>query len=128
MEKKRPININPLSIRLPITALASITHRLSGVIVFLLIPLVLCGLEHSLSSPESFGALKDALGPLWVKGLTWILLAALLFHVLAGIRHLLADVHVGDSLCAAKWSAYLVFILTLLAAGAGGFWLWGGQV
>ncbi|MES2211902.1 MAG: succinate dehydrogenase, cytochrome b556 subunit [Pseudomonadota bacterium] len=113
MRHKLPININPLSIRLPITALVSITHRLSGLLVFVLLPGVLWAFYHSLKSPESYAALRESLSTPWMAFLIWLMWSAFWFHLLAGVRHLLMDVHVGMSLIAARRSAALVWVFTL---------------
>lgn len=124
MNKKRPININPFSIQLPITALVSIFHRLAGILVFLLIPMLLWGLDHSLRSQEGFWEVKQSLqSPLW-KMLAWGLFCGLTFHLLAGFRHLLMDIHIGDSRRAGRMSAVLVIILALVIALGAAFWLW----
>lgn len=122
--RARPINKNPLSIHLPISAWVSIGHRVSGVVVFLLVPLLLIALDISLSSQEGFEylhSLSEALGLYWFF---WILIAALLFHLLAGVRHLLMDIHIGESKQVSRVTAYMViaiFGVLLLSA----LLLWG---
>lgn len=114
MQTKRPRNINPLSIQLPIGALVSITHRLSGILVFLLIPFFLWALQLSLISPEGFNVLRDYAQMPWCKALIILSAAGLIFHLMAGFRHLLMDLHVGESKVAARFSARLVILVTLL--------------
>ena len=125
MPSSRPININPLSIRLPITAWVSILHRLSGLFVFLLIPLILWGLQISLSHQRGWNKLVAFLGSGEVKFVLWLLLAALGYHLIAGIRHLLMDVHIGDSRQAGHRGAWLVLALSIVLAGAMAARLWG---
>lgn len=121
--RARPININPLSIRLPISAWVSIGHRISGVLLFLLIPLLLIGLDISLASQEGFGYLNALIDDLHIQWLFWILFASLLFHMLAGIRHLLMDIHVGESLKVGRFTAYSVIaIFAVLLMSAFGIW------
>ena len=116
MLDRRPKNINPLSIKLPITALVSIGHRISGVFVFLCIPLMLCALAESLRSQESFEAIASWFSPMPVKILTWLLIVAVVFHLLAGFRHLLMDCHWGETLRSAKLTAGIVIVITVAAA------------
>lgn len=124
MKTKQPININPFSVRIPITALVSVTHRLSGILVFLLIPLLLSVLGQSLASPEGLAQVKECWqGPI-CKSAVWLFLAGLIFHFFAGIRHLLMDVHIGGSLRAGRFSAILVIVCTLVCIVAA-YWLWG---
>ncbi len=116
MNKKRPLNINPLTIKLPIPALVSICHRVSGVVVFLFIPAILCLLGHSLESKASFDEMLAWMqAPVW-KIFIWVLAVGLYFHVVAGLRHLLMDIHLGESLIAARISAMVVFGLSFAFA------------
>lgn len=112
VNKKRPINLNPLSIRLPLSAWISISHRLSGILVFLLIPLVLWGWQRSLASPEGLNQAKDLIVSSLGKFVVWIGLAGILFHLCAGCRHLLMDWRVGDSLKGGKIGACIVLLLS----------------
>lgn len=122
--RARPININPFSIRLPVSAWVSIGHRISGVILFLLVPLLLIGLDNSLASQEDFDYLSAMIEALHLQWLFWILFASLLFHMLAGIRHLLMDIHVGESLKVSRVTAFSVFaIFVVLMMSA--FLMWG---
>lgn len=125
MQTKRPRNINPLSISLPIGALVSITHRLSGILVFLLIPFFLWALQLSLVSPEGFNMLRDHLHAPLYKAVAILAAAGLIFHLLAGIRHLLMDLHIGESKCAGRLSAKLVIVLSLLLIILSAYWLGG---
>jgi len=92
---KRPIFLNLLEIRLPIGGVMSILHRVSGAVMFLAIPLMVYLLDLSLSGPEGFAA-ADALVHSWFGVLVvFALMWSLLHHLLAGIRYLLIDVHLG---------------------------------
>ncbi len=114
MQTKRPRNINPLSMSLPIGALVSITHRLSGILVFLLIPFFLWALQISLISPEGFNVIRDYLQSPVYKIIAILAAAGLIFHLLAGVRHLLMDLHIGESKTAGRFSARLVILLSLV--------------
>ena len=106
--------------KLPIPALVSIGHRISGLVVFLFVPLMLCALDASLKSESSFIAMQAWFQPLWVKALLWIFIVGLVFHLLAGMRHLLMDCHIGESLKAGRIGAMFVLlasaVLAILAA------------
>lgn len=121
---KRPINLNLLTIRFPLTAIASILHRLSGFFLFLVIPLFLAIMALSLRSPEGFFALHACLTHVVSKCLLLIFLAALFYHLLAGIRHLVMDVGIGERLSQARFSAGLAIFLTGLFTGLMGIYLW----
>lgn len=105
-------------------AFVSILHRVSGVLVFLLIPLLLNALGRSLASPEGLAQVKDSFATPVAQLFIWTLAGALIFHLLAGIRHLLMDVHIGDSLKAGRFGAKMVIASSLIIFVAA-FWYWG---
>ena len=104
--KKRPEfrNINAFSdlpgYRLPLAGVVSILHRISGAIMFVLMPFILWMFDTSISSEISFAKFKGAfnIGMLGLPGIIWKLLAlaliwAFLHHSIAGLRHLWSDTH-----------------------------------
>ena len=124
MKDKRPKNLNLLTIRLPIPAIVSILHRISGVILFLLIPFALWGLNLSLSSPDAFDDLHAFLSTPWMKCVMWASLSAFIYHFVAGVRHLLMDIHLGEELKSGRLSALLTLIISILLIILVGIWLW----
>lgn len=123
--KQRPINLNLFTIHFPLPAIVSFLHRVSGVVLCLMIPFFLWMLQQSLQSRERFDRLQQDLSSIGMKVLLVIMGAALLFHFIAGIRHLLMDIHVGDSLKGGRISAILVFIFFiagLIVSGGVGLW------
>ncbi len=124
VKKNRPVNLRLTTIRFPCTAIVSILHRASGVILFLFIPLLLWLLEKSLHSAADFAAISECFASPVSKLFLLGLVAALSFHLIAGIRHLLMDIGVGESKCAGTMSAILVFILSIIVIGLLGVWLW----
>lgn len=88
------------SYRLPLAGIVSILHRISGAIMFLLLPFILWMFDKSVSSEISFGKFKGAFntGMLGLPGIIWKLVAlaliwAYLHHIIAGLRHLWSDTH-----------------------------------
>ena len=124
MKKQRPYNLNLLTIRFPVPAIISILHRVSGVIVFFLIPLLLWMLKQSLASADNYIDLVDILANPFFKFIFWGFLAALLFHLVAGIRHLIMDLGFGESLKAGRASAWTVAIVSVVLIIVTGVWLW----
>lgn len=123
-QAKRPINLNLLTIKFPLAAIVSILHRASGVFVFLLIPFLLWMLDLSLGSPIEFDHLQDVLSSPIVKFIWWLFIAALLYHLIAGVRHLLMDVGIGESLQGGRQSAIITLGLAIVIALLIGVWLW----
>ncbi len=96
-------------------AFVSILHRISGILVFLLIPLLLSALGRSLASPEGLAQVKETWSTPVYQLFVWAFVGAMIFHTFAGIRHLLMDIHIGDSRCAGRFGARLVIICSLVA-------------
>ncbi|MGB4911771.1 MAG: succinate dehydrogenase, cytochrome b556 subunit [Candidatus Dechloromonas phosphoritropha] len=107
---RRPVYLNLFRIRFPVGAIASIGHRVAGVVLAVLLPFLVAVFERSLNSEAAFHRIAEILhGPLGiVTGL--IVCWALIHHVLAGIRHLLMDVDIGSSLPVARKTALMVLI------------------
>lgn len=95
MTEKRPVFLNLLKIRLPLPGIVSFLHRISGVLLFLAIPVSLLVLQESLASPAGFAAAGEFLSHPLVIPLVFILLVALSHHLLAGLRFLLLDFEIG---------------------------------
>lgn len=123
MKQNRPVNLNLFTIRFPIPAIVSILHRISGVFLFLFIPVALWLLDFSLS-PDGFAILQEWQNNWLIKLLTLAIFAPFIYHLVAGIRHLLSDLHIGDTLRAGRLSAQLVFVVSILLVILAGVWLW----
>jgi succinate dehydrogenase / fumarate reductase cytochrome b subunit len=107
VDKKRPVNLDIGTIRLPITSYVSILHRVSGVILFFALAIFLWMLEGSLASEQSFNELGAMLANPICQVIIWGSLAALAYHAIAGIRHLIMDFGVGeDSFTSGRNSAW----------------------
>jgi succinate dehydrogenase / fumarate reductase cytochrome b subunit len=112
VDKKRPVNLDLGTIKLPITSYVSILHRASGVIMFFAVAVLLWVLEASLASEASFNALGNLLANPICKVIIWGSLAALAYHAVAGIRHLIMDFGVGeDSFSAGRLSAWVAVVV-----------------
>lgn len=122
--KERPVYISLTQFRFPVTAIASILHRITGMFLFVGIGYLLWLLSLALESPAGFAQAGQALAAPLPKLVLWGVLAMLIYHVLAGIKHMIMDFHVGDSFEAASAASYGVFVLTVVAAIAAGAWLW----
>jgi len=113
--KPRPIFLNLLAIRQPLPAIVSILHRASGALLFLLgVPLLLWGVHMSLASPDTFAQLKQIIAHPFSKLVLLALAWAYIYHLLAGLRHLAIDLHVGVDLAPARRSSAIVLVLSLL--------------
>ncbi len=123
MSLQRPIYLNLLQIRLPCPGLVSILHRTSGILIFLLLPFLFCLLAASLHE-DSFNQIQNWLARPWLRFTIWVILSALTYHLVAGIRHLLMDAGIGENLKIARFSAYLTLIISAILIALLGIWLW----
>ena len=124
MNEKRPVNLDLSTIKFPVTAIASITHRITGVAIFLALPILLWMLDRSLASPESFDELKELMTSPLPKLVVLGILSVLLYHLVAGIRHLFMDAGVGETLEGGRNGAKLVFVISAVLIVLVGGWLW----
>lgn len=138
LAKKRPEfrNINALvdlpTYRLPAAGFVSILHRISGLVMFLLLPFVVWMFDTSVSSEISFAKFKAAfnVGVGFVPGIllqlvALVLIWAYLHHLIAGVRHLYMDAHHAVSKEFGKSSAVVTLVLSLGLTAALGAKLFG---
>jgi succinate dehydrogenase / fumarate reductase cytochrome b subunit len=139
LAKKRPEfrNINAFTdlpgYRLPVAGIVSILHRVSGVLMFVLLPFIIWLFDTSLSSEISFARFRSAftsgLGflPGWfIKLVALALIWAYLHHFIAGLRHLWMDVsHAAVSKEFGAKSAVFTLAASLLLTLALGLKLFG---
>ena len=114
----RPVNLNLLTISLPIIGVSSILHRISGLAVFFSFPLVVWLFSISLKSEESFAALTNLYeNSLFLKIITYLILVGFSYHLLAGSKKLLSDAFgIGETLESGRFLSWLVFGLTFIIA------------
>lgn len=111
---KRPKNLNLLKIRMPVTAVVSILHRVSGIVLFLSIPYVVWLLSQSITSQAGFNYVLNVFSTDCGKLINVILLWAIVHHFFAGIRFLLLDIDIAISREATIKMAWLVNILVFV--------------
>ncbi len=124
MNHKRPVNLDLRTIKFPVMAIASILHRLSGIILFLLLPFLLYLLSLSLNGSESFSYMQILLKNPFYKLLLWAFSAALIYHLLAGIRHMIMDLGYGEEVEVGRQTARAVIALAVILTILLGIWIW----
>jgi len=80
--------------------------------------------SESMSSSEGFARVGSWLSMPITKILVWAILSGLLYHLIAGIKHLVMDLGIGETLAGAQTAARLVVALSIIAIVASGVWLW----
>lgn len=120
----RPKNLNLFTIRLPINAIVSILHRVSGIGLFLSIPLILLAFQYLVRSEMTYSILMSSLDTWFIKliliGLSW----AFSHHFFAGIRHLLQDIHWMTSLNNARLSSRILLWLVGISTAIFAWFIW----
>ena len=123
---QRPINVgigDLLQFRWPVIALASISHRIAGVVLFVGLAVLLYALEVSLSSEAGFETVKTWMNSAVGKVITWGLLSALAYHFVAGVKHLILDGSDAESLSAATWAARITLAVSAILMGLAAYWV-----
>ena len=124
MKTERPVYLSLSQFDWPFAAIASITHRLTGVFLFAGIAYLLWLLDMALESAAGFAAAAETLSEAPAKLALMAVLAALLYHLVAGIKHMFMDFGVGETLAAARVNSILAFVFTAIGTILLGAWLW----
>ncbi len=124
MNKNRPKHLAILKINLPLPGIVSILHRISGVLLFVALPLLLFTTDQSLRSIETYTNLTEMLSHPILKLILLGLMWAFLHHFCAGLRYLAIDLHLLSHLSAARTSSKWVMLVSLSLTVILGVKLW----
>jgi len=124
VNSNRPKNLDLTTIELPLPGWTSILHRISGFALFFAVAFMLVALNASLESAESFAELKATFDNGLVKLITWLILSALGYHLVAGIKHLVMDAGIGESLEGGKVGAIITLVGGTTVIALAGVWVW----
>ena len=124
MNKHRPKHLALHLIKLPLPGFVSILHRISGLLLFIALPLLLLMLQYSLRSIETYTQLLAVLAHPLVKLMLLGLLWAFLHHFCAGLRYLAIDLDYGVKLAQARASSKMVLAVSLVLTVLLGARLW----
>lgn len=124
MKSNRPINLSldqviAVNSKSPI-AIASILHRISGIVLFLLTPVLLCVLQTSLSSSDGFDAVFDNVA---LRFVVWVFVAGIAYHFVMGVKHLFADMGVGENLAQARTISTISLVIAAILIVASFVWV-----
>lgn len=124
MNDNRPVNLSLTAFRWPLAAIASITHRVTGCILYGGMIVLMWMLQESLSSEEGFNELRDLMLAPLSQFIVWGILAALAYHTVMGLRHLIMDLGWGESLEGGRRGALIGIIVAVIIIAAAGVWVW----
>ncbi|MCE0557920.1 succinate dehydrogenase cytochrome b556 subunit [Motilimonas sp. 1_MG-2023] len=124
VKKQRPVNLDLQTISFPVTAIASILHRVSGVIVFVALAILLSLLAQSLGSKEGFESVASLADNFFIKFILWGILTALAYHIVVGVRHMIMDLGYWEELESGTQSAKVSFIIAIILSLLAGIMVW----
>ncbi|MBV1906806.1 MAG: succinate dehydrogenase, cytochrome b556 subunit [Pseudomonadales bacterium] len=124
MKTERPVNIFLLRFAWPFAAIASILHRISGGVLFVGVVFLLYIADLALGSEPGFEEAQVLLATPLGKFILFGLMAALLYHLVAGTKHLLLDFHVADTLEGARLASQLTVGISIVLIALAGIWIW----
>ena len=122
-QRAAPKFLNLLRIQFPVGAVTSIGHRISGVLLFVSLPLFVYLLDISLLNPEGYEKAAAILDNCWVRAGSVVIAWSMFHHLFSGIRFLLIDIEAGVSLKTARSSAWFINIAAVLLALAYAGWV-----
>lgn len=109
---------------LPITAYVSILHRASGVVLFVGAAVLLWLLDVSLTDEQGFASVKALFDSAICKLIVWGVLAGLIYHTVAGVRHLIMDMGIGESLEGGARGAKIALVISVVLIVLAGALIW----
>ena len=121
---KRPVNMDFGTIDMPIPSIVSILHRATGVFLVAGVAVLLFLLDESLAGEQQFNNVKALAGSLLFKLVVLVVLAGLIYHSVAGVKHLIMDMGIGETLEGGIFAAKLVFIVSAILTVLVGVWIW----
>lgn len=124
LSQSRPVNLDLKTIRLPIMAISSIIHRITGVIMFLGAFVVMALLGMSLQGEEGFASALAAMDNFIVAFCLWGFVSVLGYHFVAGVKHLAMDLGHFETLETAPGAAKFTLIAGAVIVVLAGIWVW----
>lgn len=124
LSSERPVNLDLTTFRFPITAIASILHRVAGVILFFGSFILMALLGMSLENEAGFADTLVLLENGFVSLIVWGVLAALAYHFVAGVKHLFMDMGYGETLESGRLFAKVSIAVASLLIVSAAVWVW----
>ncbi|MCP5161761.1 MAG: succinate dehydrogenase, cytochrome b556 subunit [Hahellaceae bacterium] len=124
MNSKRPVNLDLSKFSFPLPAITSIVHRVTGVALFVGVAILMWMLDLSLSGEEGFNQAKDIFQGFFARLILWGIVSALLYHLVAGIKHLLMDLGIGETLEGGRLGAQITLVVAAILVVLAGVWIW----
>lgn len=124
MAKERPKNLDLSSVQFPVTATASILHRVSGIIIFIALSILLLLLNCSLRNQAGFDRVVGYSDGFVVKFILWGTLTAIAYHAVFGVRHMIQDLGHWEEMQSASVTAKAGFGIVVVLSVIAGVIVW----
>ncbi|ETX10250.1 succinate dehydrogenase [Marinomonas ushuaiensis DSM 15871] len=125
MNKKRPVNLDISTISMPLTAVVSILHRITGIILFVGLAFLFYAFDLSLESQEGFDQVVNVLQTNFLaKFIIWGVVSALMYHLVAGVKHLFMDLGYFEELESGRNAAIANIVIAAILIILAGVWIW----
>ncbi|MHA7878199.1 MAG: succinate dehydrogenase, cytochrome b556 subunit [Saccharospirillum sp.] len=124
MKDHRPKNLDIATIQFPIASITSIIHRITGVALFFAVGFAMWALSTSLESNQGFNQVAQVLTHPFAKFITWGILSLIVYHLFAGIKHLVMDAGYAETKEGGPLAAKITLGLTIVAIVLMGVWVW----
>lgn len=124
MKDHRPKNLDLATIHQPIAAIASILHRITGVMLFVAVGFLVWALSLSLESRQGFDQTVAIMTHPLAKLITWGILSLVIYHLFAGIKHLIMDAGFAETKEGGPLAAKITLVLTVVVIVLMGIWVW----
>jgi len=108
----------------PVPALASILHRATGIILLVGLAFLLWALYLSLESQAGFDQVAAVMAHPFAKFITWGIVSSILYHLVAGVKHLIMDTGLGETLQGGRIMATATLIISALLIIGAGVWFY----
>jgi len=106
--KKRPVFLDLTRIDMPVMAVLSVAHRITGILMFLSIPIVIYLLGLSLASPQGYETVTSFFDSGLFRLAVLLMLWCFAHHFFAGIRYFMLDLDIGVDVINGRRSAWCV--------------------
>ena len=125
MSDKRPVNLDLGTVSFPITAIASILHRICAVISWVGLGFLLIALCLALGSKEGFNTLSDLLNNNFLaQFVAWGLLTAFGYYCLGTIKHLIQDFGFFEDFDGGKCISWTAIVIGVVLSVLSGVLIW----
>lgn len=117
--KSKRVYLNLFAFDFPLTAITSIIHRVTGLLLFVLMPLVLYFFKLAVESESSFAIAASLISTFYIKIVLYLFWFALIYHLISGIKHMVMDLGYFDGKISGKnftiFSLVLFFIFVIVS-------------